>query len=270
MTLNRGPRRPAPAAFTLVELLVVIVIIALLASISVPAVTIAIRKAQDAAVNVEIKNLAGAIEAYKNEYGQYPPDNTAEMSDHWSRVFPRRAANDLDELRPSPPWKFVKPNGQPAQIVDLDYAEMLWFFLSGYSPDPQYPLTAPGDRTPLFTFDEGRLTDIDEDGFKEYMPKYSQGIPYVYFDGSRGVYAGKYYQVGGAADENVARPYGSSVVPGNFVNEGRFQLIAAGQDNSYGHWPAAAKLYPAGAGYSPEDLDNLTNFSVGLLGDAIE
>lgn len=263
MNLNGGLRRPAPAAFTLVELLVVIVIIALLASISVPAVTIAIRKAQDAAVNVEIKNLAGAIEAYKNDTGQYPPDmgNLNEVNQHLARIFPRR--NPLTDPLPA------SLNTGPEALV---------FFLSGYSPDPQFPITGAGERTPYITFDMGRLTqlaaatgftDLDGDNMPEYIPKYSQGRPYVYFDGSRGGYAGKFFQVGGAVNE--ARPYGSSVVVGDFVNEGGFQLIAAGQDDSYGNYSTVtAKLYPTGVGYSSDDLDNLTNFSEGLLGDAIE
>ncbi|MDR3234479.1 MAG: prepilin-type N-terminal cleavage/methylation domain-containing protein [Planctomycetaceae bacterium] len=61
-------------AFTLVELLVVVVIIGILAVIITAAVAGALRSAKQARIGIELSQIATAIELYKNEFGEYPPD----------------------------------------------------------------------------------------------------------------------------------------------------------------------------------------------------
>jgi prepilin-type N-terminal cleavage/methylation domain-containing protein len=63
------------SAFTLIELLVVIAIIALLAALVVPLSKVASTKMRLARVNGELSHYATAIENYKLEAGEYPPDN---------------------------------------------------------------------------------------------------------------------------------------------------------------------------------------------------
>ena len=70
----RANRPSRSAAFTLVELLVVIVIIAILAGLLLPAINMARNAALRAQTAVEITNLASAVEAYRLKYGDYPPD----------------------------------------------------------------------------------------------------------------------------------------------------------------------------------------------------
>src|SRR5258705_12013029 len=65
-------RARSAAAFTLVELLVVIFIIGVLISILVPMVSSIRRKAQAADSLAQIAVLRGAIEAYQQTYGAYP------------------------------------------------------------------------------------------------------------------------------------------------------------------------------------------------------
>ena len=68
---DRGaPRR---AAFTLIEMMVVIVIIAILAGLILPAISAARTRANEARVVVEIKGLESAIAAFKAKYGTEPP-----------------------------------------------------------------------------------------------------------------------------------------------------------------------------------------------------
>jgi len=59
-------------AFTLIELLVVIGIIALLASIAVPAGNIVLKKARAVQARAMMKGLEVAIKGYQTEYNRYP------------------------------------------------------------------------------------------------------------------------------------------------------------------------------------------------------
>ena len=63
------------AAFTLIELLTVISIIALLATLGAGLAGVASRKAKESAIKGELAALVTAIENYKSDLGQYPPDN---------------------------------------------------------------------------------------------------------------------------------------------------------------------------------------------------
>ena len=59
-------------AFTLVEMLVVIAIIAILAGILIPVVGRAKTKTKVAAARVEMAGLETAIKSYKNDYNRWP------------------------------------------------------------------------------------------------------------------------------------------------------------------------------------------------------
>src|SRR5438045_2228392 len=71
-------------AFTLVELLMVIVIVGILIGLLVPAIAAAVRTARDAAVTAEIQGLVQALTEFKSKYGDYPPSRVviAENGDY--------------------------------------------------------------------------------------------------------------------------------------------------------------------------------------------
>ena len=84
--------------FTLVEMLVVITIIGILASLGTVAVFEALKAAKRARIKVEITNLNNAIESYKLKFGDYPPSFTtvcrfrlfaALLTRHLAHGFPR-------------------------------------------------------------------------------------------------------------------------------------------------------------------------------------
>ncbi len=67
---------PRPAAFTLVELLTVIAIIAVIAAFLLPLAGAVKRQAYVHTAQAEMSQLETAIESYKSAYGFYPPDST--------------------------------------------------------------------------------------------------------------------------------------------------------------------------------------------------
>jgi prepilin-type N-terminal cleavage/methylation domain-containing protein len=75
--INLKARRAAHG-FTLIELLAVIAIIALMAGLVVGLSGLATAKSRAARVTAEHHNLVSAIEAYKAELGNYPPDNRSQ------------------------------------------------------------------------------------------------------------------------------------------------------------------------------------------------
>jgi len=67
-------------AFTLIELLIVIAIIALLAALTFPAVRGARISVMRARARSEMTQIASAIERYKDKLGYYPPDNPGPLT----------------------------------------------------------------------------------------------------------------------------------------------------------------------------------------------
>lgn len=202
----RRPRRST--GFTVVELLVVIAIIAVLAALITPAIWLAMKKATVARMKIEVGNLAQALEQYKNEMGEYPPDFSEigetegqtinlkrdAINRHLANAYRYRNINALftdggDQLRDE-------------DIKQLNPANALYFWLRGFYSDKQRPLTAgwdpaqgrllPDGRSSFFEFDETRLVSPSQSAgvspaeaspfALEYVPKGDNQLrPYVYY-----------------------------------------------------------------------------------------
>lgn len=74
-TFDLRPSTPRAAAFTLIELLIVIAIIAILAAMIIPVTGAVNRTKIRAKARTELERVATAIELYKAKLGHYPPDN---------------------------------------------------------------------------------------------------------------------------------------------------------------------------------------------------
>ncbi len=70
-------RRPG-MAFTMIELLVVVAIIGVLASLVVGGVGRAVRAGKESRLRADMNQLVTAIEQYQSALGTYPPDNTVD------------------------------------------------------------------------------------------------------------------------------------------------------------------------------------------------
>ena len=140
---TRKPQRATPsAAFTLPELLVVIVIIALLAALLLPALSRAREKAKVARVHVELNGVGLALEMYSEDNAAtLPPvrvNCNTDLATHWCEFpvelveqhylgpcnKPGMAANMEDLFNPNHTYKYAAPgpellNGAPAGNYQL-------------------------------------------------------------------------------------------------------------------------------------------------------
>jgi prepilin-type N-terminal cleavage/methylation domain-containing protein len=218
----------ARPGFTLVEMLTVIVIIGILASLITGAVQRARVHARNAAITIEINaGLEAALKQYKQKFGKYPPDFAGVSSDAAARAavirylgiaFPRYSPPGAS---PEDKWnglqqRLLKAYGLNLNAMDPAAALVFWLGglpegpsslrLVGFSANPRDPFYFDdannngvhdanenlGSRLPaLFEFDPSRLKF--EDGVFRYYPDIGgagQNAPYVYFRASSHGYDG--------------------------------------------------------------------------------
>jgi general secretion pathway protein G len=96
--LLRGSVRPAQAGFTLVEIMVVIVILGLLATLVVPNVIGMGDEAKVTKAQSDVKMIAGAVTLYRTKKGKLP-----DSLDVLTQTDEKGAGNMLPEL-PKDPW----------------------------------------------------------------------------------------------------------------------------------------------------------------------
>jgi prepilin-type N-terminal cleavage/methylation domain-containing protein len=239
------------ASFTLVELMVVVVILGILASLVTAAAMAALVAAREATIKFEVDSMVMALNSYKAEFGEFPPDYTDAnlVEAHIRNRWPRINATELTTMR----------------NLNLTRAQALVFWLRGFSGSPTHPHTAAGQRVALFDFDRTRVLDPATGNLPltaSINPVYisanggraADGTlrPYIYFDAR--TYATATY----AAPNGTKRPYRSDVTADVYAAVDTFQLIHAGLDEDYGIIATAS--YPSGTNYSVADRDNITNF----------
>ena len=91
--------------FTVIEILVVVAIIGILASVVLFGVDSAKRKARDARRVADLSQMAQVIEIYNNDNGEYPSDLNADLSQY----FPQGVPNDPV---PSKTYNYVHDGSQ--------------------------------------------------------------------------------------------------------------------------------------------------------------
>jgi prepilin-type N-terminal cleavage/methylation domain-containing protein len=124
------PSRNGQGAFTLVELLVVVAIIAILASLLLPALARAKEKAKVVRVHAELYGVGLALEMYAEDHeGRLPPvrvNCNSDLSSHWCQFpvelaeerylargdKPGLAANMEDLFNPGHTYKYATPGPQ--------------------------------------------------------------------------------------------------------------------------------------------------------------
>ena len=171
----------ATRAFTLTELLVVVTIIAILASLITGAALNALNRAKQAAITLELQQLGQAMEDFKTDYGAYPPNamsggnnyngnqvfNTiqSDVVRMFKKAFPRsrEPLGLIQTLAGNTSGRTGNPRDLPGGMTS---AEAVVFWLGGFSEDPQYPISGPGG--PSFTDSDGD-SDGDLEGSDEVL-----------------------------------------------------------------------------------------------------
>jgi prepilin-type N-terminal cleavage/methylation domain-containing protein len=266
-------------AFTLVELLTVILIISILTGLITAAAISAKKAVRRATMRTEISQLEMALQEYKNQFGEYPPDfsglqdsnaavrNAAQdaVISHLRRAFPRYQLPAGDPAAPDDAaWTQFRTDvanyGLNLDVNNFDPVTALVFWLgglpdgvsgnvkpAGFSANPTQPFQTGLPRTqPLYEFKLERLVAFESGpgGVTRYFRYYPTG-----------------FSVPGTSN------HGSTVMPATadaapYVYFKARRVAAAGGRYEYGFAnntnPARATIVPAyyrhGAGTTPATM----------------
>jgi len=188
-TTKRSARRVRGVrlGFTLVELLVVITIIGILASLITVAAVGALKRARETEIKTEIDQLDGAFVEYKNRYTAFPPNcqtdgNSGPLDDTAVSNNLKRHLQQIAGRSQEPPELIAKLLGLVSGGLEggMTSQEAVVFWLSGFSSDPRFPISGEGgpsylaslgnndpveSRRWIFPFDVGRLAPRGSDGY---------------------------------------------------------------------------------------------------------
>jgi len=268
MPNNRSRNR----GFTLVEMLVVLAIIAVLIGLLLPAVMAAVNSARRSQIALEISQLAQALEAYKNHFGDYPPSMGEDYSpaNRANTAVERHLRKCFPKISPAAKEGFYNAIDPSSGGQRLDQGEALVMWLSQIRKDPRNPFDLSSDNRHVFyDFDQTRLVDEDGDDFPAYRAKHAKNTCFIYMESKTyGAHApGNMPAMAETTTDPLlhVRPYCLDITstPIKAVNPTSFQIICAGQDGEFSNDTSVLKVFPGGGNYDEADQDNITNFSDG-------
>lgn len=109
-----GDRVMRDKGFTLMELLLVLMLIALLASIAAPVVTKSIQRAKESTLKESLFVVRKAIDDYYADNGRYPADLKDLVSDRHIRKIPVDPLTETDSS-----WKLIREKNTEGNIIDV-------------------------------------------------------------------------------------------------------------------------------------------------------
>ncbi len=256
-------------AFTLVEILVTITVIGILVGMLAVGVVPAWKRAKEAKIQFEMKQMELSIENFKNHYGFYPPSwvritnaggNTPAESVATLLRFLNRISPNHQETSFIPSTSTRRIDAwwdEVGQNIDYGDGDDLVFWLSGLSKNKQFPLTngaLVGDmpnayddltieRDAFYEFKSGQL-DI-HDKVAHYLQQQGKESSFLYIDSAS-------YGV------DTSGSYDGYLSGTTYINPKTFQLITLGLDELSN---PAGDVFSVGV----ESQDNICNFADGRL-----
>jgi prepilin-type N-terminal cleavage/methylation domain-containing protein len=278
--------------FTLVELLVVMAIIAILSSLGAVVAYKALIHGKNAAIRMEIGQLDAALKAYKEKFGEYPPDGTDDnvTLQHVRRAFPQWTGSSLPgylqnyNLNPQNALAFWL-GGLPDAVTGVP---------SGFAADQTNPFQLAGTATgqcaarikPFYEFDSSQLVNgtVSTTTMSSYCfwprqaigNKTSGALVYFRADNGAYTYGGGNKNCTDSGDTNspkgkVYPAIDSRVSSLVWINSTSYQIFSAGLDTKFGalsspiNYPSGGTSTNSGQAYQSATYDDITNFSKGTL-----
>ena len=217
-----SPHRPGtfrrPAAFTLVELLVVVSIILLMVAILAPAAVTAFRLTEKYISRSYIHLIQGGIGQYRNDFGDYPPSTgySGMTGAKMLAMFLTGYAGDADA------------DGKPTDLAKDDGQEGFGFRVAQRGV-PHGPYNGC-DELPMLADNVG-----DPNSARVFVDRFNRPILYYRFDKDNSKYEGA-HNTGGPADVNEYAKSGGKYVRTDFllISPGGDGLWAIGGDGKWG------------------------------------
>jgi prepilin-type N-terminal cleavage/methylation domain-containing protein len=260
-------------AFTLLELLIAISIIAVMATLILTVASSASRTAHNAQVSADILSLSAGISAFKQRFGVEPPSSITlyEQASGWTNSSDPNAARSMSLIRQIwPQFDFtyanetsnaidINGNGTTNDSITISGSECLVFFLfgmptlnsptatggapMGFSQNPVDPFNrSGGNRLSFGEFDKTRLILYTPSGGTQHTmnayldPLSGQTQPYLYLSS----YGGQGYNI---SELVGSTPSTSNAPGGTFID-----VYRQGQQGYWSPTTASASL-PATAPY---------------------
>ena len=140
-------RRQARAAFSLIELLVAVAVLALLAALAAPPLLASIERGRVARVAVDLQTAEVALEAYRTDHGRYPPVTVSCMDMDQAQVLqlPTELADGgyLPKNSQSATSSLLEDPFHPGSTYKYVAPENYW--MNGSKQDDRYPVWVPSD-----------------------------------------------------------------------------------------------------------------------------
>ncbi len=233
-------RKTNRQGFTLVELLTVIIIIGFLAGMVAGVAPSVMRSVKQTAIRAEIQQLSMALEAYKAEYGEYPPDRNAYVTKHIQRCYPDATT--------------------PSVYTTVTPANALYVFLGAHNAKPSEPFAKAPTSNEVTVLTKA-FFDFAPDRVDDSYQYYPSGctLPYIYLK-ARGATGNKSYTV----DESYPVYKDAN---GYWYNPETYQILSAGLDDD---WGATGAIQVQEGTISTATGDNIVNFGKKLVKDLLD